>query len=138
MTAILEDHHGDYTGTGTWRDATGAQHRYQVTLTLAPRGDGLGLTFRHVFHEEEEQPDVALDLTLAPTAPGLLGFDLGGLAGRGYWDETTAVLAYHIPLPGNLVEATYVFADGSARVAGSSEKNAAGHFIMWTETLQRA
>ncbi|MCB1359294.1 MAG: hypothetical protein KDK53_23245 [Maritimibacter sp.] len=62
---------------------------------------------------------------------------MGGLAGRGYWDDATGVLAYHIPLPGNLVEATYVFAEGTARVAGSSEKNAAGHFIMWTETLRR-
>lgn len=138
MTAPLTDLLGHYEGTGTWRDTTGTHHAYGVRLTLEARGEALGLSFRHVFHEEAGQPDVTLDLTLMPTAPGLLAFDLGGLPGRGYWDGDTGVLAYQIPIPGNLVEATYLFDGGTVRVAGSSEKNAAGHHIMWTETLTRA
>lgn len=137
MTDILKAHHGRYTGQGEWRDETGAHHAYEVTLTLEARAGGLGLGFRHVFHEEHDQPDVNFDVTLAVRAPSILGFDLGGLAGRGYFDEATGTLAYAIPIPGNHVEASYRFADGACLVAGSSEKNAAGHYIMWTETLTR-
>lgn len=135
---ILTPFHGQYTGAGAWRDEAGTGHAYAVSLTLEARAGGLGLAFRHVFHEEDNQPDVTLDLTLVPRASSILGADMGGLAVRGYWDDDTGVLGYAIPIPGNLVEATYVFdSDGTARVAGSSEKNAAGHFIMWTERLAR-
>lgn len=137
MTSILVSHHGSYAGSGEWRDDAGGHHRYDVTLTLEARTGGLGLTFRHVFPEEPDQPDVNFDVTLEGRAPSILAFDLGGLAGRGFWDDDTGLLHYAIPIPGNLVEATYRFHDGGCLVAGSSEKNAAGHYIMWTETLAR-
>ena len=36
------------------------------------------------------------------------------------------------------VEVTYFFGPEGVRVAGSSEKNRAGHYIMWDERLARA
>ncbi|MEZ5722290.1 MAG: hypothetical protein R3D59_12080 [Paracoccaceae bacterium] len=86
MTAPLTDHLGHYEGTGTWRDTTGTHHAYGVRLTLEARGEALGLSFRHVFHEEAGQPDVTLDLTLMPTAlassPSISAGSRGAATGR--------------------------------------------------------
>lgn len=137
MTSILAEHHGRYSGTGSWRDDTGAAHGYQASPTLAGTDDGLRHSFFHVCPEDPGQPDVALDIMLKPWAPSILGFDLDGLAGRGYWDDAMGALAHAFPLPGNLVETSCSFSDDTARVGGSSEKNAAARHIMWTERLTR-
>ena len=133
--AILEDHLGQYTGTGRWRDSLGESHSYEVTLRLEDREGALGVSFTHSFPEEPDQADIHFDATLAQVAPALLSFDLGGLPCRAYAEED--VLSYQIPLPDNLVEATFFFTPDGCTVAGSSEKNAAGNRIMWREKLTR-
>ena len=136
MTALSTGHFGCYFGTGRWRDDTGASHAYRVTLVVTRVTGGVRVRFTHEFFEEPEAEDVHLDLTLTGDVPSLLGFELGPVRGRGY--QTADVLHYDIPLPGNLVSATHIFAaDGTCRVVGASEKNAAGRTIMWEEVLTR-
>lgn len=126
---------GAYVGRGRWRDETGATHAYEIGMTLARTETGFSLNFRHRFPEEEGQNDVKFDASFTEYAPQLLSFDLGGLACRGHIAQ--GCLSYQIPLPGNLVEATFFFTPGACRVVGSSEKNSAGHAIAWDETLVR-
>lgn len=135
MTQLADTYLGQYSGKGRWRDGTGASHAYDVTCAIARTGQDLTITFTHVFHEEPDTADVHLDLTLSAVAPSILEFSLGPVSGRGY--EDSDLLHYDIPLPGNLVEATYRFDGDTCLVSGSSERNSAGHHIMWTERLTR-
>ncbi|MGI3165058.1 hypothetical protein [Pseudooceanicola sp. 200-1SW] len=127
---------GRFQGQGTWRDEAGDSHRYQVEMTLEARDEGLHLSFTHVFTEEPETEDVSFALVLRPEAPSILGFSIPGLPpGRGYYAED--LLHYTLPLPGNAVEVSCFFTASGCRVAGSSERNKAGRFIMWDERLSR-
>lgn len=137
MTTPLAAALGRYEGEGTWRDETGESQTYTVEMTLSARdGDGLTIAYRHVFAADDE-PDVALSIDLRCDAPSILSFELPGLPvkGRGY--HSGDFLHYTIPIPGNAVEVTlFVTADG-ARLAGSSQKNSAGRYIMWEERLKK-
>lgn len=138
MSALADKHLGTYGGSGQWHDETGASQVYTATLTLNRTAKGLTLSFRHVFHEDPAADDVHMTLTLSPwpKSPSLLTFDLGPTRGRGYQDAD--LLHYDIPLPATLVSATYRFTDtGICLVNGSSDSNADGNYIMWTERLSR-
>lgn len=129
---------GSYKGKGIWRDDAGGTRRYTIDMSLSLSESGeLRQSFRHLFYEEDDAV-IEQDLTFTPKADSILAFDLPGtgIAGRGYYSPR--LLHYTIPLPGNNVEVTYFFTpDGTATIAGSSEKNADGNYIMWEEHLSR-
>ncbi|MBV7378587.1 hypothetical protein [Maritimibacter dapengensis] len=132
----MADMTGTWIGEGRWRDSVGESHAYHVRLTLRRHESGVSVAFRHDFVEEAEQDAVELSLDLDETAPAILSADVLGVGGvRGYMLDD--MLHYTLPIPGNAVEATYVFFGDTCIVAGSSEKNAAGHYIMWDERLTR-
>lgn len=130
---------GTYKGEGIWREATGDTHRYHVDFRLGIEADGrTSITFVHDFFEEET-PEVRMQMDMQPTAPSLLTFDIPGLETKGWATCAADFISYSLPIPGNLVQASYFFPDeNSVVVSGSSEKNRKGHLIMWEERLERA
>ena len=137
MTTPLAAALGRYEGEGTWRDETGECQNYAVEMTLSARdSDGLTIAYRHVF-AEDDVPDVAVSIDLICDAPCILSFEFPGLPvkGRGYYSGD--LLHYTIPIPGNAVEVTLFFTADGARLAGSSQKNSAGRYIMWEERLDK-
>ena len=137
MGALADMYLGSYSGTGRWCDETGKSQAYSVAMSLARSDDALILSFKHVFDEEPGTDDLNMSLTLKtwPKSPTLLTFDVGQIQGRGYVDND--LLHYDIPLPDTLATATYRFTtDGRCLVNGSSDRNADGNYIMWTERLK--
>ena len=136
MARLDDTHYGTFAGTGRWRDDKGETHAYRVNLYLSPRDEGLGLSFVHEFHEEPDAEDIDLSLIPVETAPSLLKFEIGPIEGRGY--QTRHLVHFDIPMPDTMVETTYLFDNhGNCHVWGSSQSNADGNHIMWTETLTR-
>jgi len=138
LGALIRRAAGRFAGQGVWRDDAGDSHRYDIEMSLAGTpGKGLELAYRHVFFEEADTPDVDVSFVLTETAPSILTFKLPGLPveGRGY--SVSDLLHFTIPVPGNTIEVTMFFGDATVRVAGSSERNSAGRYIMWDETLKQ-
>jgi hypothetical protein len=126
---------GRYGGEGRWVDETGETRPYKVDLRIQPIGGGRVRTwFKHDFVEEGMATEQSV--ILEPRAGGVLGVCMDGppITGRGYF--TGDSLHYELDVPNNRVEVSILFSQtGAARVIGSSEKNAQGRFIWWTEQL---
>ena len=135
MKQILAEALGRFEGEGVWRDEAGDSRRYRVEMALADLpGGGLRCSFRHTFFEEDT-PEVVQSLDFVAGSESILSFRMQGLpyAGRGYFGRD--LLHYTIPIPGNSVEVTHFFTSDGVVVAGSSERNSRGRYIMWEERL---
>ena len=127
---------GRYDGEGRWVDETGETKPYQIDLRIEPiEGGRVRKWFKHDFVEEGMATEQAV--IFEPRAGGVLGVSMDGppITGRGYF--TGDALHYELDVPNNRIEVSLFFLEaGAVSVIGSSQKNAQGRFIWWTERLK--
>lgn len=126
---------GQYLGEGTQRDDAGNSLDYRVEMTIEPAEGGIRMAFRHVFHDEDKSDNLQ-SLIFAVTAPSIFNFKTEMGTGTGYF--TNDILHYRIPKAGSAVEVTLFFSSEGVRVAGSTERDQEGRYVMWDERLERA
>lgn len=134
MTHNLQPLIGDYEGDGRWTDELGATGSYQITQSISRADNGLKLSFRHIF--DNDDPEVNAEFLLTWTATPFFNVCVGeAVLGKGYaFDD---FCHYMLEMPATVVEANYFLTEGGLRVYGSSSRNADGNAIAWREQLRR-
>ena len=125
---------GTYVGSGSWYEATGRSQNYRIRHTNRGTDTGFEILFKHDF---EDAGVVEANFTMTWTSRNLFSVSTGGkLMGNGYlMDE---FCHYHLEVGGAFVAVNLTPVANRLRVFGSSTKNKEGHYIAWSEVLERA
>lgn len=124
---------GTYEGSGTWHDAAGSSGAYRIKQTNVVTDVGFDVSFRHNF---DDGSVVEASFKMVWIAPFVFRVDVAGTPiGNGY--VFSGYCHYHMKVGESFVEASYRASGDGLDVYGSSTRNAAGHYIAWTESLRR-